>query len=49
MRTMLAALFGNALMAAAAPAFAHVVEVTTSVSLADVEDQGTLTAAMLDS
>ncbi len=37
MRTMLAALLGIALMAASAPAFAHVVEVTTAVSLADVE------------
>jgi hypothetical protein len=46
MRTMLAALLGIALMAAAAPAFAHVVEVTTAVSLADVEDQETLTAAI---
>ena len=46
MRTMLAALFGIALMAAATPAFSHVVEVTTEVSLADVEDQETLTAAI---
>jgi|SRR2546422_9254865 len=46
MRTMLAALLGIALVAAAAPAFAHVVEVTTAVSLADVDDQETLTAAI---
>src|SRR6266702_730850 len=46
MRTMLAALLGIALVAASAPAFAHVVEVTTAVSLADVEDQETLTAAI---
>ncbi len=46
MRTLLATLFGIALMVAAAPAFAHVVEVTTVVSLADVEDQETLTAAI---
>jgi hypothetical protein len=46
MRTMLAALLGIALMVAAPPAFAHVVEVTTAVSLADVEDQETLTAAI---
>jgi len=43
---MLAALLGIALVAASAPAFAHVVEVTTAVSLADVEDQETLTAAI---
>src|SRR5437667_11782038 len=46
MSTMLAALLGIALVAASAPAFAHVVEVTTAVSLADVEDQETLTAAI---
>jgi hypothetical protein len=46
MRTMLAALLGLALVAASAPAFAHVVEVTTAVSLTDVEDQETLTAAI---
>ena len=46
MRTMFAALLGIALVAAAAPAFAHVVEVTTAVSLTDVEDQETLTAAI---
>jgi len=46
MRTLLATLLGVALVTAAAPAFAHVVEVTTVVSLADVEDQETLTAAI---
>ena len=48
MKTLLAALFGIALMAAATPAFAHIVEVTTAVSLIDVEDQETLTAAIHD-
>ena len=46
MRTLLTALLGFALVALATPASAHVVEVTTSVSLEDVDDQEGLTAAL---
>ena len=46
MRIMLAALLGVALVTAAAPAFAHVVEVTTAVPLEEVGDQEALNAAI---
>jgi len=46
MRIMLAALLGVALVMAAAPAFAHVVEVTTAVPLEEVGDQEALNAAI---
>jgi len=46
MKTLLATLCGIALMIAAAPAFAHVVEVTTAVPLTEIEDQEALTAAI---